>query len=363
MTHSNRIVFIGNQTKTAFFREVVRHLDNDITRVSWIVVNGQQNKQLRKDFSPDDVLYLPLFTPETRMPSMIKINDLIYHDRRLMHMLDRGCTYLRAIQAPIFDFLDTPLPTLVVGELTYGYEVLTYRMVQKVLPRVAWVSPFLTRVPTGHFAFFSDEAFSREVWEVPEEGVPEMPGMEQDPDYKEMIRNHIAKQGGRAFLAEKLWRFYSRDGYDPHDPTWKSNTRLDKIKKNSSWWWNRRIYAGLPKVGCEAIEACNGSTVIFPLHLQPELNIDTCGRYWENQAETILKIWRQLGPDDALFIKEHPVAIGNRGREFYDRVLAYPNIHLLHHATPVPEILSKIDYVFTISGTMGLEAALEGRRV
>lgn len=364
MTHRNRIVFLGNQTKTAFFRQVVRHLDPQKTRVSWIVVNAAQRDALLQDYPAEDVLYLPLSTSETRAPCPVKINDLLYRDRRLMHMIDRGRAYLRAIQAPIADFLGADLPTLVVGELTYAYEVLTYRLVQQRLPQVHWGSPFLTRVPAGHFAFFADEAFSREVWTVPKTGAPEAGAdAEEDPDYKAMIRNHIAKQGSSSFITKKLGRFLSLDGYDAEDPTWKSNTRLDKLRKNARWWWNRRTYKGVPKVGIEAIEACKGRTVIFPLHLQPELNIDTCGRYWDDQAETILKIWRQLGPDDALFIKEHPVAIGNRGRDFYDRLLAYPNLYLLHHATPVPEVLSKIDYVFTISGTMGLEAALAGGRV
>ncbi|MGE9292470.1 MAG: hypothetical protein ACQKBW_02565 [Puniceicoccales bacterium] len=181
--------------------------------------------------------------------------------------------------------------------------------------------------------------------------------------YREMNLRHIARQGSPAFIIEKIRRFLSLQDFDREDPTWKSNTRRDKFFKNVQWWVNRRSYARVPKVGIEAIEACKGRTVIFPLHLQPELNIDTCGRYWDNQAETILKIWRQLGPDDALFIKEHPVAIGNRGRAWYARLLAHPNLHLLHHAVPVPELLEKINYVFTISGTMGLEAALAGGKV
>lgn len=364
VTHRNRIVFLGNQNRTEFFRQVARRLNPETTRISWIVVNAAQRDALLQDYPAEDVLYLPLSTPQTRPPYAVKINDLLFRDRRLMHMLDRGYAYLRAIQAPIVDFLNTGTPTLVVGELTYAYEVLTYRLVQQDLPSVHWGSAFLTRVPAGHFAFFADEAFSREVWTVPETGAPTAEdAAAEDPDYKEMISNHIARQSGRAFFAEKIERFWSLDGYDPEDPTWKSNTRLEKLKKNAQWWWNRRSYAGVPKVGLEAIDACKGRSVIFPLHLQPELNIDTCGRYWDNQAETILKIWRQLGPDDKLFIKEHPVAIGNRGRDFYNRLLAYPNLHLLHHAAPVPEVLAKIDYVFTISGTMGLEAALAGARV
>jgi hypothetical protein len=151
--------------------------------------------------------------------------------------------------------------------------------------------------------------------------------------------------------------------YDKDEPTWNSNTRIVKIQKNAKHIFNRMSYSYVPKVGLENIDACKGKSVIFPLHLEPELNIDTCGRYWENQSATILKIWRQLGPNDRLYIKEHPVAIGNRGAHWYKELLSYPNLFLLHHSIPVDDILQKIDYVFTISGTMGLEAALNGCKV
>lgn len=363
--HHHRICFMGNQTRTAFFQQVAAKIDHSQTRISWIVVNAEQRDGLRAEgYDTEDILYLPLSTPSKREPYPVKINDLVFCDRRLMHLRERGLTYLRAIQAPIVDFLDTELPTLVIGELTYAYEVLTHRLVSAYLPRAQWVSPFLTRIPAGYFAFFADEAFSREVFPPPAGIAPPDVSPEGGvTDYKEMNRKHISRQGGANFLAQKISRFISLDGYDAEDPTWKSSKRRDKLVKNGRWWTNRLGYARLPKVGIEAIEACKGRSVIFPLHLQPELNIDTCGRYWDNQAETILKIWRQLGPEDELFIKEHPIAIGNRGRAWYDRLLGYPNLRLLDHATPVPEILDRVDYVFTISGTMGLEAALADGRV
>ncbi|WP_338303267.1 capsular polysaccharide export protein, LipB/KpsS family [Erythrobacter sp. Dej080120_24] len=358
---------MGNQSRTAFFQKIAEQIHRDRTRISWIVVNEDQRKALLSDgFGEEDILYLPLSTPPSGETYPIKINDLVFCDRRLMHMRQRGLDYLRAIQAPIVEFLDTDLPTLVVGELTYAYEVLTHRLVRNHLPNAEWVSPFLTRVPAGFFAFFADEAFSREVWPVPRNDGPttiETGDASDELSYLEMNHQHIARQGSMSFLREKIGRFLSLEDFDPEDPTWKSNRRRDKLAKNARWWLNRRSYARVPKVGIEAIEVCRGRSVIYPLHLQPELNIDTCGRYWDNQAETILKIWRQLGPDDALFIKEHPVAVGNRGRAWYERLLAYPNLHLLHHAVPVPQVLKKIDYVFTISGTMGLESALAGGKV
>lgn len=126
MTHRNHIVFIGNQVKIDFCRELLKRLAPEMTRTSWIVVNAEQRDALIEDCSPEDVRYLPLSNPETRAPYALKINDLLYYDRRLMHMLDCGHVHLRAIRKPHVGFLGIDLPALVVGVLAYAYEVLTY---------------------------------------------------------------------------------------------------------------------------------------------------------------------------------------------------------------------------------------------
>lgn len=367
MAYRNRIVFLGNQTRTEFLRRVSERMDRTATRVSWIVVNAEQRDALLKDHAPEDLLYLPLSLPlDACAEAPININDLLFSDRRLKYIMPTGKRYLKAIQPAIRAFLDADLPTLVVGEVTYSYEVVAHRLATSYLPHCRWASLFHTRMPPNHFAFYEDEAFSREVWKVPqtpqdEAILPEESG--EKLSYAQLNRNISKHFSSTGFLLSKLKRFFSKAGYDPEDPTLKSNTRLDKLRKNLPFLVNRITYTWVPKVGVEAIRACKGRTVIFPLHLQPESNIDTCGRYWDNQTETILKIWRQLGPADTLFIKEHPVAIGNRGYGFYKRLLAYPNLYLLHHAAHVPDVLAEMDYVFTIAGTMGMEFAFAGGKV
>jgi hypothetical protein len=133
ITHRNHIVFIGDQVKIDFCREMVKRLAPAMTHIRWLVVNADQRDALIQDYSPEDILYLPLSNPETRATSALKINDLVYHDRRLMHMLDRGHVYLRAIRGPHVDSLGAALPTAVMRELADAYEVLTYR-----LARVTW---------------------------------------------------------------------------------------------------------------------------------------------------------------------------------------------------------------------------------
>tara|TARA_A100001391_G_scaffold150652_1_gene108156 strand:- start:712 stop:2121 length:1410 start_codon:yes stop_codon:yes gene_type:complete len=364
MTKS-RLVLIGNQARTEFFKRVADYVDHKHVRISWIVVNADQRDELLKSYPAEDVLYLPLSTPLKSDSEDLKINDLLFCDRRLKYIKETGRTYLRAIQAPIKEFLNDEIPTLLVGELTYSYELVAYRLTQKVLPHCRWVSIFHTRTPPNHFAFYEDESFSREVWPVPND-IPKLEECGQDNgsySYQELNRNISRHFNSRDFVFGKIVRFLSKDGFDAEDPTLKSNGRWEKLRKNVPFFLNRITYKWIRKCSIEEIRSTRGRTVIYPLHLQPEANIDTCGRYWDNQAETILKIWRQLGPEDTLFIKEHPVAIGNRGMLWYRRLLNYPNIKLLHHQCAPSQIIREVDYVFTVAGTMGMEAALAGGRV
>lgn len=362
MTKS-RLVLIGNQKRTEFFERVAQFIDRDRTRISWIVVNAKQRNTLLKEYPSDDVLYLPLSMDIDGGGSQLKINDLLYSDRRLKYIKETGQRYLKAIQGPIRTFLDEGIPTLVLGELTYSYEIVTFRLVQDALPHCRWVSIFHTRTPANHFAFFEDESFSREIWPISGSAPNEGDEGDEAYSYQDLNKNISRHFDSRGFFLRKLWTFLSKEGFDPEDPTLKSSGRIEKLRKNIPHIVNRITYRLTPKVGIDAIEKCRANSVIFPLHLQPEANIDTCGRYWDNQAETALKIWRQLGPDDVLFLKEHPVAIGNRGYSWYRRLLRYPNIKLLDHRCSPSQIIDEIDFVFTVAGTMGMEAALAGGRV
>lgn len=130
MTHKNQIVFISKQAKIDFCHEWDKRLAPEITRISWSLVNAERRDALYQDCSPEAVPYLWLSTPETRAACAPKINDLRSQHRRPIQIIDHGNVHLRAIRTSRVDFLGTNLPKLLVGELIYAYEVLTYRLVR-----------------------------------------------------------------------------------------------------------------------------------------------------------------------------------------------------------------------------------------
>jgi hypothetical protein len=357
----NRIVFIGNCDKTNFWTAIASKLVLVGYSVDWILVNRSQVESVKKSLPESNVLYLPLSRPLSEKTFDIKINDLVYRDRRLMLMRKDGLAYLKNIQTPIHQFLVDGEPALVVGELTYGYEILTHRIV-KSIEHFHWASPFLTRKPSGKFSFFCDESFSREI-DIPYDSLPPSQfSVNPDFDYVESNKNIVKHMNSGQYIVNKIKSFLLMRRYDKDDVTYRGNTRIAKLRKNVRWSVNKLSYLFVKRKFLSEMSS-DKRYIVFPLHLEPELNIDTCGRYWEDQRDTILKIWRQLLPDDVLLIKEHPVAIGNRGFFWFQNLSKFPNIEVLHEKQNIERLLDRVEYVFTISGTMGLEAAMKGKKV
>jgi hypothetical protein len=139
--------------------------------------------------------------------------------------------------------------------------------------------------------------------------------------------------------------------------------RIDKLRKNWTILFSKIEYELVAKAHIKS-ELFNDKKIIgVPLHLQPEASIDNMARYFENQYANIYDVSRSLPEDYCLLIKEHEIAKGRRNLGFYLKLVQLENVFILKNKLSGPEFISKIDIVFTLTGTMGLEAALIGKPV
>lgn len=95
-------------------------------------------------------------------------------------------------------------------------------------------------------------------------------------------------------------------------------------------------------------------SVFFPFHFQPEASTLVGGLDYADQAATAESILRALPFGWSLVIKEHPAARGIRPISHYRRLRKYPNV--VFSDAPSKAILSKVDAVVTVTGTIGIEA-------
>ena len=102
---------------------------------------------------------------------------------------------------------------------------------------------------------------------------------------------------------------------------------------------------------------------LFPLHYQPEASTDVYAIYYCDQLNTAKNIAFSLPFPYKLYVKEHPVAIGARRKEFYEELKKIPNIVLISSQENIGDIIKNSSGVVVLTGTPGLEAALAGKPV
>ena len=105
----------------------------------------------------------------------------------------------------------------------------------------------------------------------------------------------------------------------------------------------------------------------FALHYQPEATSVPMGLEDTYHGESVRKARAMLPIEIPLLVKEHPSQIswsegGFRGRtgRFYSFVNSLPNTIMISAHTPNDKLLSRARVVFTLNGTVGLEAAMRG---
>ena len=107
----------------------------------------------------------------------------------------------------------------------------------------------------------------------------------------------------------------------------------------------------------------NEKYILFPLHVEPERNIDIDAIFFNDQLEVVKKIAKSLPVDYLLYVKEHYNMIfrGWRKINFYKDICELPNVKLIHPSVNPKKLIENSSLVITISGTMGLEAVVQGK--
>ena len=106
---------------------------------------------------------------------------------------------------------------------------------------------------------------------------------------------------------------------------------------------------------------------LLTLHFQPEASTVPNGLGDTFQGEFVLLARRVLPPEITLVVKEHPSQLktsmeGSFGRSprFYDFVSSIPNTKIVSAFAQTKNLLDTARVVFTLTGSIGIEAAIRG---
>jgi hypothetical protein len=126
-----------------------------------------------------------------------------------------------------------------------------------------------------------------------------------------------------------------------------------RVRKNL-WFLNRRQLLRQPP---------QRRFAFFGLHMQPESSIDVFAHFFSNQERVIELIARSLPPTHSLLVKLHKSDTPNYSTASLARYSRFPGVELVSAHADTYAFISQADLVFSIQGTIGLEAALLGRPV
>jgi hypothetical protein len=96
------------------------------------------------------------------------------------------------------------------------------------------------------------------------------------------------------------------------------------------------------------------------VHSQPEVTVEGWAHEFQDQVATIRNIAAALPADLPLVVKEHRVQAGWRDPSFYKELHSVPGLLVLSDTVPSSEVIRRAEMVFTLTGTISLEAMCLG---
>lgn len=103
--------------------------------------------------------------------------------------------------------------------------------------------------------------------------------------------------------------------------------------------------------------------VFFGFHMQPEMGIDVWAPYFSNQPYVINCIARSIPPTHKVLVKLHKIDADHWSNAQLRCIEKMPGVELVSSSADTQDFVKKADIVFSIQGTIALEAAMLGRPV
>ncbi|RKX28701.1 MAG: hypothetical protein DRP47_03635 [Candidatus Zixiibacteriota bacterium] len=374
----NNICIIANRSKTWFYDDLVKKMELGKNNVFWIVTGQPWLKVLKEAGYPDsNILYYEVtkteketdqsWLAELEQSMSMPIWQLIGTDRFLSKRTNHPDRFLNRVGKSIESFLIDNNIFKCFGETTWSVELLTYYIAKRA--SIQYLIPHTIRIPSERFAFFTDPFQSNFIrlgtnqhdWDITYlEMIEKMlnDGNIPRPNYW-YINNKVPAV--HLNYVSKFVRFLSEELFGQARTEYMDYTLLERIKNKTHIILNKYQIAELPfEVNFEATE--QNRFALFTLHKQPEASIDVMGGVYTNQLALIEILSKLLPVNCTLLVKEHSNAIGDRGRDFYNSIISMKNVRIVDPWVNSHDLLKQIDIVFSVSGTIGMEASIMGKK-
>jgi len=379
------IAFLVSANKTIIFQEVAKKLKNDGYCTYWVTPSQYWYEWLLdQGIAQDKILNLPgkvralnkgmLSNNEIERISYIEsaanvsFSDLYFMDRVLReNNYHYAFRYMLTCFDEIFNFLKEHQIDSVFSEQTWNFEIIT-----SIACSIIGVNSYYidgVKVPdgegVGRFTFFSgyllnklpkDLEPNKNDFEFASKFLTEYRKNKQGTSY---LKSFFYKPSIKLNWLGKFTKHFKYLFFDKFDLTRRPllslvNYRLRQI-------FNHLVLSIVkPFNGVNNIESKH--YVLIALHKQPDSAVDVAASAFLNQFEAIKTLVRKIPLSHDIVIKDHSHALGLNPLSKYKFLLQNPRVILANPRADTFKLIENAQLVYSLGGTVSLEAAIMGRR-
>lgn len=343
-----KLLFIENRYKTYFYDEICKHLEKE-HEIYWIVQNPK--------FLPQtgDIYPIPFPSKKTKINKDIDLSYILESDRQQHFFNKKDTSYFYYYHDKINTIIQRLRPDIVFGESTAFHELLAINICRTL--DILYLNPSTCRYPVGRFSFYQYDTLT------PFGGSNQILGKEEGysvtdniinrnvkPDYMKTVS--FSKINSVSDKLKMITSYYSGESYNTPSP-WIKFTKERKKRKHIKLW---------DKLAISSIDK-NKFSVLYPLQMQPEANIDVWGRPYRDQLKTIQKLYEQLNEGEILYVKPNPKSKYELSEKLINFIKNNPGIVALRHDVSMNAIFADIDLFVTVTGTIAIECIFANKPV
>ncbi|WP_157272477.1 hypothetical protein [Azonexus hydrophilus] len=350
-----KILFIENRYATLIWDAVARQLEARGHEIYWII----QNPMFMPTVGEKHLLSFPSASEKNQDESLSWLRDV---DRGVRWFGGDG-SHWHPYNKRIRKILESVRPDVVFGEPTQFHEQLTLENARQM--GIRFLSPIGTRYPAGRLHFFDYDTINP----VGGEGVnlndSELENMldaiverKVVPSYMKVVSQPLLKKKWGKLKNKLLITTGWLMGERYVTPSPLTKMRLERAHAIRCLDWEGFSQLQLP----ESLK--NRPWVLYPLQMQPEVNIELWGKPWSYQTQIIKRAAQSLEKLGAvLVVKPNPKSKYELSDDLCDLVKNTPNIIALSHKTPMKAVFPQAPLLMTVTGTVTLECIFAGKPI
>lgn len=351
-----RVAFVESRDKTELFQAIAQKLHHD---VHWLVQNA-----VFADASMEQLTVLPY----PRTSDLVEAGGADELRQRILERVrssDRARLYFGRDTSHydwyfdrIVEWFDRVQPQVIFGEAgSFHSHIVALVADARGIP---FLNPLSSRYPSGRFAFFESDRLVPVGGEGCDLAVVELERVVDDinhgrtrPDYMSVRRSRFGALRARLLLLREWFRGEKFTAQSPL--VFAQSAR--RLKRSRERWDSAAV--AVPE-----LLASHRPAVLYPLQLQPEMNLDVWGREYRDQLDLMGRLADRLERDNLmLWVKPNPKSFYELSPALTEAAITHPNIRMIAHAVPMREVVDAVELVVTVSGSVAIERLLAAKPV